>query len=106
MIDSTVLSEAEDYGDFKIHAGDHYSVWEKLQQAATVPADMEYEEAPRGRVVYNAKRDQFTLLADSCILKDKNLVGAITAELNLPSNRRTGADDHYRCLGCLRKSDP
>ncbi len=47
-IDSTALSKAEDYGAFKVHPGDHCSVWEKLQRRGAVSADMEYEECPRG----------------------------------------------------------
>jgi hypothetical protein len=104
VIDSTALSEAEDYGDFKIHAGDHYSVWDRFQQAATVPAEMEYEEAPRGRVVYNTKTHRFTLLADKCILRRRTVVELIISELHLPTNTRTSTDDHYRCSRCLRSN--
>jgi hypothetical protein len=63
---------------------------------------MEYEEAPRGRVVYNAISHQFTLLADECILRDKKMVRMIISELHLPSDTRTGSDDHYRCFRCLK----
>jgi hypothetical protein len=41
VMDSTALSMAEDYGDFKVHPGDHCSVWKKLQRCGTVPANME-----------------------------------------------------------------
>lgn len=104
VIDSTELSKAEDYGDFKIHAGDHYSVWDRFQHAATVPADMEYEEAPRGRVVYNTETNRFILLADKCILKERKVVRMIITQLHLPTGTRTGKDDHYRCFRCLRVS--
>jgi hypothetical protein len=66
LIDSSALSEAEAYGDFKTHSDDHIVVWEKLQRKGVAPAAMEYEEAPRGRVVYNTKTRQFTMLADEC----------------------------------------
>ena len=68
LIDSTLLSAAEKYEDFRIHSGNHVSVWEKFQQNGTAPREMEYEEAPRGRVMYNTKSRRFTLLADKCIL--------------------------------------
>ncbi len=102
VIDSTRLSQAENYGDFKVHAGDHDTVWERFQRAGTVPADMEYEESPRGRVVYNSKTHRFTLLADTCILNQKKVVRTIIAELHLPATTRMGTDDHYRCPRCLR----
>ena len=104
VIDSTALSQAEEYGDFKVHAGDHYSVWDRFQRAGTVPADMEYEEAPRGRVVYNVKTSRFILLADTCILKEGKVVQRIISELHLPTNTRTSTDDHYRCFRCLRSN--
>ena len=63
---------------------------------------MEYEEAPRGRVMYNTKSQRFTLLADKCILKDKRIVSKIMSEMNLPSkNTDKGTDSHYRCFACL-----
>jgi hypothetical protein len=101
LVDSTQLSQGEDYGEFKIHSGDHYSVWERFQQSATVPADMEYEEAPRGRVVYNTKTRRFALLADKCILNDSRVLRLIISELHLPASTLTGTDDHYRCFRCL-----
>ncbi len=102
LIDSTLLSAAEEYDHFKIHSGNHISVWEKFQQNGTAPREMEYEEAPRGRVMYNTKTRRFTLLADKCILKDKRIVSKIMSEMNLPSkNTDKGTDSHYRCFACL-----
>jgi hypothetical protein len=102
LIDSTPLSAAEEYDDFKIHSGSHVSVWELFQQNGTAPPEMEYEEAPRGRVVYNTKTQRFTLLADKCILRDKRIVSHILSELNLPSKKTDNkTDSHYRCFACL-----
>ena len=102
LIDSTLLSAAEKYEDFRIHSGNHVSVWEKFQQNGTAPRELEYEEAPRGRVMYNPKTRRFTLLADKCILKDKRIVSKIMSEMNLPSkNTDKGTDSHYRCFTCL-----
>jgi hypothetical protein len=63
---------------------------------------MEYEEPPRGRVMYNTKTRQFTLIADRFILKRKDLVAEIKKELGLPRNTKVGGDGHYRCSDCLR----
>lgn len=62
---------------------------------------MEYEEPPRGRVIYNTRTRQFTLFADRCIIKDKRLVGRIMKELNLPRDTKVLRDDHYRCAKCF-----
>ena len=93
VIDNTLLAKAEDYGAFKVHPGDHCSVWEKFQRGGAVPADMEYEECPRGRVTYDTKARRFRLLADRCILSNegcgqKNHVGDESAQQNHRQGRR------------------
>ena len=97
LIDSTLLSEAEEYDDFRIHPRDHISVWETFQQNGTVPREVEYEESPRVRVMFDTRTNRFTLLADHCILKDKILVRKIMQAVHLPRNTELGADAHYRC---------
>ena len=103
VIDSTLLEKAEDYGTFKVHPGDHCSVWEKLRRGGTVPSDMEYEESPRGRVMYDTNTGRFGLLADRCILRNRGIVSEIISKMNLP--RKTTdkeTDSHYRGSACLR----
>jgi hypothetical protein len=101
LIDSTPLSAAEKYGDFLIHAGGHDEVWEGWRTGGKVPSESEYEEFPRGRVMYNTKTQTFTLLADRCILKQKDLVDRIKHGMHLPRDTKTGTDTHYRCSVCL-----
>jgi hypothetical protein len=103
LVDGTPLRAAEDYGDFKTHPRSHLEAWSLLQQNGIAPPEVEYEEFPRGRVMYNPTTRRFTLLADRCILRDKNVVAKIMLEMNLP-NRNTdkGTDAHYRCSACLR----
>jgi hypothetical protein len=103
LIDCTPLSKAEEYGYFKIYSDEHLCVWERFQQSGIAPPDMEYEEAPRGRVSYNMKTRRFVFLADRCVLRKKNVVKTIMADLNLPSGHTDeGTDTHYRCFACLR----
>ena len=103
VMDNTLLSKAEDYGTFKVHPGDHCSVWEMFQRGGTVPADIEYEECPRGRVMYDTKTGRFRLLADRCILRNKDAIRRIMSAMNLPSKHTDkGTDAHYRCSACLR----
>jgi hypothetical protein len=102
LIDSARLSEAESYGDHLIHARSHLEVWTLFQQSSIAPGDMEYEEAPRGRVMYDTKTGRFTVLADTCILQDQNLVMKLMSEMNLPEETATDTHSHYRCAACLR----
>jgi hypothetical protein len=106
FIDSTPVTEAEDCAHFKIHGFDHYQYWEQLQRIKAVPSDVEFDEVPRGRVAYDTKTREFTLLLDRCILKSKKLVSDIMVEMNLPfAITKTRTDSHYRCPKCLPKRD-
>jgi len=101
LIDSAPLPEAEPYGDHLTHPRGHAAVWERYQRGGIVSQEMEYEESPRGRVMYNTKTRRFTLLADRCILRDKDLVRKIKSQMNLPRNTERDTDSHYRCFACL-----
>jgi hypothetical protein len=103
VIDSTPLSEAEAYGDHLTHPRSHLEVWTLFQRDGAVPKEVEYEEPPRGRVMYNTKTRQFMLLADRCVLKDKSLVKWIMSALSLKKTTKTGTDEHYQCSRCLQE---
>ena len=105
LIDSTPLGEAEQYGDFLTHPRGHVEVWERYRETGTVLPETEYEEAPRGRVMYNTKTRLFTLLADRCILKKMALLTQIKKEMRLPKNTEVRGDSHYRCSACLSESE-
>ena len=100
-MDGTPVSMAASYGDLKIHEGTHTQYWDSLQRNGIAPADVEYEEYPRGRVAYDAKKRQFFLFADACILKDKAAVSRIMNQFRLPSNTKKEKDPHYRCPKCM-----
>jgi hypothetical protein len=103
-IDATPVARAGNFGDFAFHERYHCQYWEQLVKQRAVP-DTEYEQYPRGRVSYNRKSGKFTLLADRCILREKNLVATIFLQMNLPvrgTEMRT--DSRYRCFRCLGPS--
>ncbi len=101
MIDSAPLSECEEYGDHLNYPSSHIRVWERWQQIGKAPVTSEYEEFPRGRVMCDKQGEKFTLLADRCILKRKDLIAAIKVELRLPKQTTLDGDPHYRCFRCL-----
>ena len=104
LIDSAPLSECEKYGDHLNYPGSHIRVWERWQQVGKAPAETEYEELPRGRVMCDMKTGRFTLLADRCILKRKDFIAEIKKQLCLPKQTSLGTDPHYRCFTCLHDS--
>ena len=101
LIDSAPLSECEQYGDHLNYPGSHIHVWEQWRQVGKAPAESEYEEFARGRVMCDTKAKRFTLLADRCILNRKELIAEIKKALCLPKQTSLGTDSHYRCFHCL-----
>lgn len=105
IIDSTPVSQAEPYADSLGHATGHIDHWALLQQSGAVPSEVEYEQHPRGRVVYDKRQETFHLLADKCILDRRDLITKIKYELHLPKGTKLGTDAHYRCYRCLNGAD-
>ena len=103
LIDSVPVSQAEACEGFYNYPLSHEHSWVKLQRRGVVPAEVEYDEPPRGRGVYNARTQQFLLMADQCILKNPELVKRILAVLDLPARTKTEPDSHYRCVHCLSR---
>ena len=101
IIDSAPLNEAEPYGDRVTHPRSHIDVWERLQRGSTVPPECEYEEYPRGRVMYRPKSGEYTILADKCILARKDLITQIKDALHLREKVKLDTDPHYKCHRCL-----
>jgi hypothetical protein len=96
IVDSTPLSKAPPYGKALGHTTSHIDFWTRQQHSGAVPAEVEYEEPPRGRVVFDRHEQRYHLMADKCIL------GRLMAAMNLPPDKTSeGRDEHYRCHECL-----
>ncbi len=108
ILDTSPLSEAEPFGDCLGHKTSHIDYWMAQQLLGTVPHDIEYEEPPRGRVVFNRKTQRFALNADRCILKRKSVIDRILNAMRLPTNQTDVGTDghfgHYRCFKCLERT--
>jgi hypothetical protein len=93
---------AERQGDALTVPESHISFWIDLQQSGTVPFDMEYDEHPRGGVVFDLKTRQFKISTDCCILERKAVLHRVKKEMNLPGRRIIVLpDDNFRCARCL-----
>ena len=105
VVDTTPVSQAEAYGRFRIHGPSHIEVWDRWRQQRTVPPETEYDDLPRGRTAFDIVAENFTILADQCILRDTGLVAEIKRLLHLPDDTSSGLDLHYRCPRCLYGDD-
>ena len=95
--ESISLRDAPDYGECKIFEGSHFELWSKAVRSNPKWSDKEYEEIPRGRVVYkkNPKKPEFIVYLPKRLSKYKNKV---IDRFNLPSShvRFDMSDEHYR----------
>lgn len=106
VTDATPLTEAEPYGDCLTHPRSHYEVWEGWKALSAdsrvrhgIPGIIlmhEYEEFPRGRIVYSKPQATFWVYADRR-LQSTRVVSGITAVFGLSGERWVvRSDAHYR----------
>ena len=89
----TPWPEAEDYGEFKTEPMAHYDFWPTLQRRLKVIG--EYEDWPRGRVVYNVNDDRFMVYIDRQLASDP-FKEHLLAHFALPVDKTVFAfDAHY-----------
>lgn len=74
IIHGVALEEAELFGSRFFNAPGHDTYWDLLRDRGLVPTDLEYDEPPRGRVIYDAIGDRYYFYADRCILRQPLLV--------------------------------
>jgi hypothetical protein len=99
------LQDAERYGGRLTYPLGHHEVWDQWRKqmagrevpVLSIVAMSEYEEWPRGRVVYDTERERFIVYADAQILERSTLLSAIHESFGLPTGRTDAKrDDHYR----------
>lgn len=102
IFDVTLVSSGEPYGDCVGHAKSHIAFWSELHRSRMIPLDVEYEDPPRGRVVFNVKTRQYVVYADKCIRAKRSVVRRIIREFSLPTEFTViSGDEHYRCRSCI-----
>uniref|UniRef100_Q02AX9 Uncharacterized protein n=1 Tax=Solibacter usitatus (strain Ellin6076) TaxID=234267 RepID=Q02AX9_SOLUE len=104
------LTNAEPYGEMLICRHSHYRVWERWRRnprpaqpnLASLIVASEYEEWPRGRIVYHAPDKRFILYADAQILRRSDILATIREIFGLPADQTdTKPDSHYVSTGHL-----
>jgi hypothetical protein len=106
VIDRSALDNAERYGDCITHAAGHYERWEEWRAlsgaqraSAGYPdriASTEYDEWPRGRIVFEIPTRRFVLYADRR-LQQPAIIEALKAAFGLSKAEViVKSDSHYR----------
>ena len=102
LFDQTPLRFAEAYGSCLTHLAGHYDVWERWRSepidaaapdVSAIVRRHEYDEVPRGRVVYQVEERVFWIYADRTLI-DPVVTDEIKALFGL------------RGLACLLRIDP
>lgn len=113
IADKTPLTGAEIYGDFLTHPTSHYDFWESLRRKGPgglkaaglpdAPAWYEYEDFPRGRVVYSRVISRFTVYVDAR-LKAAEIIEEILTTFGLSGKDHViDGDPHYRSSQSIRQ---
>jgi hypothetical protein len=97
------LDEAEAYGDFLTYGPGHYETWDHWRRGRPVGPALratvwlyEYEDWPRGRIVFDRARDLFIIYADRKLLTPAT-IARIETHFHLPPERtEVQSDWHYQ----------
>jgi hypothetical protein len=97
------LDQAEPYGDCLTYGPGHYETWARWRRDRTVEPALralvqshEYEDWPRGRIVFDRARDLFILYSHRKLLTPAT-IARIATQFHLPAERtETQRDWHYQ----------
>ena len=106
LLDKTTIDRGEIYGEFVTHPTGHYEFWDGLSKLGasvlidrglpTSPAWHEYEDFPRGRVVYRPRDKRFVIYADRRLQTQKFIEQLVTALCIPDGSYVVRSDPHYR----------
>ena len=97
------LAAAEPYGDCLTYADGHYEVWERWRKTndpdaalRAVARTFEYEDWPRGRLVFDRVRKRFILYADRKLMLPST-IAEIQMRFSILADQTTVETDfHYQ----------
>jgi len=102
------LADAEEYGDFLTCPHGHYDLWESWRTGAApegmtaIVRDAEYEEWPRGRVVFNFVQRHFIVHGDRQVFAH-DLQNRVVEYFGIPADGSVEftKDGHYQSTRSL-----
>jgi hypothetical protein len=97
------LEAAEPYGDFLTFAGGHHEIWASWRKIKDSNAALwalvrtfEYEEWPRGRIVFDRVKKRFILYSDRKLMPPET-ISQIQSKFALPPAKTSVETDfHYQ----------
>jgi len=91
------LKDIKAVNSFKDSDLSHYQMWDKIKNQHPKFYLYEYEDIPRGRIIYNIEKNQFIVYCNENILKEKSLQKLILEKFQIfNENVIFKEDEHYR----------
>jgi len=93
------LDEVKSINGFKDSDLSHYQVWDKIKNKHPKFYFFEYEDIPRGRIVYDVNKNRFIIYCNENILQDKISKKIILKKFDLINGQAIfKADSHYKII--------
>jgi hypothetical protein len=94
------IESGMEYGDFLIAQEAHYQTWENLKVQNIVPEHSEYDDIPRGRVLYNKVLNCYKVFTGKWVIPV--IKSVIAEEFKLPKRGVIwDRDEHYNTYQVL-----
>jgi hypothetical protein len=92
---SVPLESGVDEGDFVNGPYDHISYWEVVRQTHRELKYLEYEEVPRGRVLYEKGKKRFRIYMDKCLFNNDHKKLLLITFCLKETDFDFATDEHY-----------
>jgi len=83
------------YGDTIQPSRDHYEYWDEFTRDYPMFKRFEYDQIPRGRVVYFPKEEKFRIITSKEVARDRCLINAVRKFYRLIGKVEVITDEHY-----------
>ena len=84
----------EQFGDFLQIDLDHFTEWPILRNLYNLPK-VEYDEYPRGRIMFDIKIHKFIVVGSKAIVEDSEVQRKVLDYYGLPNTTIFEWDEHY-----------
>jgi hypothetical protein len=94
--ENTLKGDSVDsFGDFLQLDVDHFQIWPKYRRLAGLDRNVEYDEYPRGRIMFNSKIHKFVVIGTASLTMNPDLQDKILSYYGLPNTTIFETDEHY-----------
>ena len=89
--------EGEVYGEFINGKSGHYEFWKSVQKRVPALRNYEYDEVPRGRVIFSKRDGKFHIYGSEQFVKNEEERNMVLKAFNIPEAEAVFRfDEHYQ----------